>query len=194
LVAVDAELALEEHRVARKMDVGREGREDDAIDLFGGAVGVAQGGERRLLAEIAAGPATVVRDVAARLDAGSRADPFVAGLRLRLGTTDVLVVEEAELGVGHDALGDVAAEAQDLGANHGYRLARPPFGTNRGAVTTVSFRSDDAAPDAVAGQPDLALEAAADVGEGALRGGEAAPRLAVPVGCAALGCEPQVVV
>src|SRR5690606_11653095 len=85
--------------------------------VFDGALG-------RFDAEIAGRPLAVVRHVATLLDPGASADPLVVGLGLLRVLADVLVVQERDLFVLDDAVGDVGPEAQDLRANHPAGVAR----------------------------------------------------------------------
>ena len=91
-------------RGRRKGAVGRRGRADDEIDVDGidaGAhQGLARGGDAEVRRELA-----VVGDVAL-LDARALADPLVAG-----------VDEARQVVIGHDALGQVGADAADDGSN-----------------------------------------------------------------------------
>src|SRR6185503_12309085 len=93
-------------------------RVDDAVDVARREARVGEGGLSGLLREVAAVEGAVGGHVAPLADAGARAHPLVAGLHLRGGLALVALVEELELLVGDDAVGDVRAQAEDDGTNH----------------------------------------------------------------------------
>ena len=96
----DAEAVLDLHRRRRKGAVGRRRRADDEIDVDG----IDAGAHQRLLGggDAEVGRELVVAGDVALTDAGALDDPFVGG-----------VDDLREVGVGHDALGQMGADAAD---------------------------------------------------------------------------------
>jgi hypothetical protein len=109
----NAECALDEYASARKIEVGRQGRVDDEIDVARREAGaldrfLARRGRQR-------GSGLALGDPAALLDAGALDDPLVRGLHPR-----------RKLVVGDDARWHAHADAQDAAAmkhGHGYHDA-----------------------------------------------------------------------
>jgi hypothetical protein len=83
--------------------------EDDAVDLLGGDPGVIERAAARRTGRDRSSPSRRRRDVAALFDAGALADPLVVRVALSLGLAHVLLVEERQLLVGDDAVGNVGA-------------------------------------------------------------------------------------
>jgi len=124
IVAVDAEPRLEKDGRPGEVDVRRERRQDDAIDLLGVAARVGERPLRRPQREVAAGRGLVVGDVAALLDACARPDPLVARVGLFGLLPNVAFVEVGDLLVRHDAFRNVRAQAENLGAEHSALIGR----------------------------------------------------------------------
>ena len=109
--ALGADDAGDLGREARRDAVGREGRDDDVVDLGAGAPGVVereQAGARRQVGE-----RLVALEVAALADAGAAHDPLVVGVQALL-----------EVAVGDDVVGQRGADAEDAGGHAAPALGR----------------------------------------------------------------------
>src|SRR5262249_14201082 len=93
--------------------------QDDAVDRLRFHPGVGQGAPRGGQGQVAAGGLAVGCHVAPLLHAGAGADPLVAGFDGALGAALVPLIEEGQLAVIDDALGNVGAKPKDGGADHG---------------------------------------------------------------------------
>src|SRR5262249_12916755 len=109
------EVPLEEGRVAGEVDVGREGADEDEIEVGGLHAGRVERLARGVETEI--GAARVARDEVALADARALLDPLVARVH-----------QPREILVRDDARGDVAPHAEDTRVHH---LVHRPFPQSR---------------------------------------------------------------
>src|SRR5215210_249806 len=117
-------------RHAGRQAVGRDGGDDDQVDLGGGAAGVLEGACARAGGEV--GQQLALGEDAALADAGAAHDPLVGGVETSL-----------EVGVRDDALGHGGADAEDPGLEAAAPLGRAARG---GRALTLPVAGGRAGP------------------------------------------------